>query len=84
MRTTIRLAAAAAGLTALLAAGAAPAAQLAPDQIKSKLEAAGYKDVHDIEFDDGHYEAEATTAAGTRVDLDIDPNTGAVTNEQPD
>ena len=86
MKTSIRMAAAAVGLTTLLGAGSALAqgAQLPPDQIKSKLEAAGYKNVHDIEFDDGRYEAEATSAAGTAVDLDIDATTGTVTNEQPD
>jgi len=86
MKTSIRMAAAAVGLTTLLGAGSALAqgAQLSPDQIKSKLEAAGYKNVHDIEFDDGRYEAEATSAAGTAVDLDIDATTGAVTNEKPD
>ncbi len=76
-----------AALTALaLAAAPALAAdtQLSPNQVKEKLEAAGYTNVHDIEFDDGRYEAEATSKSGQAVDLEIDPATGAVTSEQPD
>ena len=84
MHSSIRIAALAAGLMVIGAApGLAAGAQLSPDQIKSTLEAAGYTNVHDIEYDDGRYEAEATSAAGTAVDLDIDPTTGKVTQEKP-
>lgn len=55
-----------------------------PNQVISNLESAGYTDVRDLERDDGIYEAEATNASGQRVDLDIDPSTGAVLREEPD
>lgn len=86
MKTPIRLTAAAAALTALTLGSPALASgpQLSPDQVKGKLEAAGYTNVLDIEYDDGRYEAEATSKAGVAVDLDVDPVTGAVLSEQPD
>ena len=64
--------------------GAVPQGTLSPSEIVRRLEAAGYKNVHDVEFEDGRYEAEATSAAGTAVDLDIDPVSGQVTKEDPD
>ena len=78
-------------LTAAASATAAPApatggalGTLSPAQVVQKLEAAGYKNVHDLEFDDGRWEAEATSPQGTPVDLKIDPNTGAVLEEHAD
>ncbi len=55
-----------------------------PNEVIRTLESAGYTDVHDLEKDDGIYEAEATNASGQRVDLDIDPATGNVMREEPD
>lgn len=57
---------------------------LDPNEVIRNLEGAGYTDVHDLEKDDGIYEAEATNASGQRVDLDIDPSTGNVLREEPD
>ncbi|HYD50280.1 MAG TPA: PepSY domain-containing protein [Terriglobales bacterium] len=57
---------------------------LSPAQIASKLEAAGYTNVHDIEYDGTHWEAEATSSAGKPVDLEIDGQSGAVTREEAD
>lgn len=57
---------------------------LDPNEVIRTLESAGYSDVHDLEKDDGIYEAEATNASGQRVDLDIDPATGNVLREEPD
>jgi hypothetical protein len=80
------------GLTAVaaLATGSFAIAQTAattwldPNEVIRNLESAGYTDVHDLERDDGIYEAEATNASGQRVDLDIDPATGNVLREEPD
>lgn len=55
-----------------------------PNEVIRTLESAGYTDVHDLERDDGIYEAEATNASGQRVDLDIDPATANVLREEPD
>lgn len=78
------------GLTALTAILSAPlvlaqtSAGLDENAIIRNLEAAGYTDVHDLEKDDGIWEAEATNAAGQRVELDIDPTSGSVIREEPD
>ncbi|MCC6847005.1 MAG: PepSY domain-containing protein [Deltaproteobacteria bacterium] len=57
---------------------------LAPQEIVRQLEDAGYKNVHDVELDDGVYEADATSRAGVPVDLEIDPLTGRVLREDVD
>jgi hypothetical protein len=78
------------GLTALAAIFSAPfvlaqtSTGLDENAIIRNLESAGYTDVQDLEKDDGIWEAEATNAAGQRVELDIDPTTGAVIREEPD
>ncbi|MEW6272045.1 MAG: PepSY domain-containing protein [Thermodesulfobacteriota bacterium] len=54
------------------------ATTLSPDEIVRKVEAAGYRDVRDVEYDDGRWEAEAIDKSGKRVDLRIDPASGAV------
>lgn len=78
--TLVALTAVALGTAPLLATES----QLSPNQVKQKLEAAGYTNVHDIEYDDGRYEAEATSKDGKPVELVIDPATGNVTSERPD
>ena len=42
------------------------------------LEAAGYRQILEIEWDDGRYEAKATNAQGERVKLKVNASTGAV------
>lgn len=93
MQRSLRSTVAVLGLTAVTFPGAAvlagdskapPEGSLSPDEIVRRLEAAGYTNVHDVEFDDGRYEAEATSAGGAAVDLDIDAVTGKVTQEEPD
>jgi hypothetical protein len=92
-RNGTKLALAALGLATLTAtasvAAAAPVAAaatgtLSPAEVVSKVEAAGYKNVHDLEFDDGRWEAEATSAQGAQVDLAIDASSGAVLEEHAD
>lgn len=58
--------------------------KLTAAQIRTALEAAGYTRIHDLELDDGYWEAEAWNAAGNKVELKIDPNTGKVIREKID
>jgi hypothetical protein len=43
--------------------------------IMKKLESLGYKEVRDIEVDDGLFEADATSPDGHRVELQLDLET---------
>lgn len=55
------------------------------DQIRAALSAAGYTRIHDLEYDnDGYWEADATNTQGLRVELRIDPYSGAVLRESRD
>ncbi|WP_024889061.1 PepSY domain-containing protein [Luteimonas huabeiensis] len=47
-------------------------------QVRSALEAQGYTDIHDVKFDDGLWEADATSADGRKVDVRIDPASGEI------
>ena len=47
-------------------------------QVRAKLESQGYTDVHDVEFENGVWTADARSADGTKVDVSIDPKTGKV------
>ena len=65
------------------ASAAAPATSPAAPQltirdIYDRLEAAGYRDIREIEWDEGRYEAKARTAQGERVKLYLNATTGAV------
>lgn len=65
-------------------AAAAPASSPASSpalnirQIYDRLDAAGYRDLREIEWDHGRYEVKARDAQGARVKLDVDGQTGAV------
>lgn len=59
-------------------------AELTIHQLIAKLEATGYTAIDDVEKDDGHWEAEATNAAGQRVEVEVDVRTGAILREEPD
>ena len=61
----------------LFAGGAGADSQLTKDQVKAKLEAAGYKEVSDIRRAYDHYDAVARKE-GKRVAVDVDPQTGAI------
>lgn len=90
MLTWTRSSLTAAALAALLAGpalaqpDAAAGTSLTAEQVTAKLQAAGYTNVHDVEYDDGQWEADAVSADGRSVDLEIDPRTGAVTHESAD
>lgn len=64
------------------APAATPAAASTPvlniRQIYDRLDAAGYRDLREIEWDHGRYEVKARDAQGARVKLDVDGQTGAV------
>ena len=59
-------------------------ATLSVQDIHARLDAAGYTGVHDIEFDDGLWKAEAVDAQGREVDLKLDPESGEVISSQHD
>ena len=46
--------------------------------VRAKLESQGYTNVHDVEFEDGVWTADAHSADGKRVDVSVDPKTGKV------
>lgn len=62
--------------TAVSALGAA--------DIRAKLTAAGYLKVHDVEFDDGLWTADAEDANGRDLKLTMDPETGEVIGKDRD
>ena len=57
-------------------AGAAP--QLTIRDVYDRMEAAGYRDMREIEYSSGRYEVEARDAQGRRVKLHVNAGTGAV------
>lgn len=60
-----------------------PPALTAAD-IAARLASQGFTDVHDVEFDDGRYEAEARDRDGRRVDLTVHPGDGRVLSSRFD
>ncbi|HBK45707.1 MAG TPA: peptidase propeptide and ypeb domain-containing protein [Xanthomonadaceae bacterium] len=77
---------------ALLAAGLAATAQaqiqkpsgdpLTSAQVQELLTAKGFKKVHDVKFEDGLWEADATSGDGKALDLKIEPVSGRIYGEQ--
>ena len=61
---------------ATAAAPAAPA--LSIRDIYDRMEAAGYRQIREIEWDAGRYEVKADNAQGERVKLQVNAQTGAV------
>lgn len=60
-------------------AAAAPAApQLTLRDIYDRVEAAGYRDIREIEWDHGRYEVKASNTQGQRVKLYVNASTGVV------
>lgn len=53
-------------------------ATMSEADVKARLAAAGYSKVHDLEFDDGVWKAEAEDAQGNELELRLDPSTGKV------
>jgi hypothetical protein len=88
------LAAGAAAQAQTAAPAPAPAAQTAPAaaapmltirQVYDKMEAAGYRNISEIERSSKHgYEVKAYDPQGQRVKLRVDPQSGAVTRSRFD
>ncbi|QNP48042.1 PepSY domain-containing protein [Diaphorobacter aerolatus] len=70
------------GAPAASAASTTARAGLNIRQIYDRIEAAGYRDIVEIEWDDGRYEAKAHNAQGQRVKLYINATSGAVESTQ--
>ncbi len=79
MKRSIQIIAPAVVLGALLATSAL-AADLTKDQVKSKLEAAGYTKISGIHKEKDHFDAKAMKD-GKEVMLDVDAKTGEITTE---
>lgn len=58
--------------------------RLTASEVRAALEAAGYRAIRDLDFDDGVWEADATNPANRRVELKIDPVSGQVLREKLD
>ncbi|MCE7033041.1 PepSY domain-containing protein [Lysobacter sp. GX 14042] len=59
-------------------------ATLGAQDIRARLDAAGYTRVRDVEFDDGLWEAEAVDPQGRKVELKLDPESGEVIGSKRD
>ncbi|HEY9541395.1 MAG TPA: PepSY domain-containing protein [Luteimonas sp.] len=59
-------------------------ANLSEADVRAKLSVAGYTNVHDVDYEDGIWNAEADDPAGKDVELKIDPDTGAVMGKEKD
>ncbi len=53
-------------------------ATLGKDDIKAKLTAAGYSEVHDVDFKDGVWKAEAERENGKNVRIRVDADSGRI------
>ncbi|MBD9370780.1 PepSY domain-containing protein [Xanthomonas sp. XNM01] len=52
--------------------------RLSAEDIKARVTAAGYSKVHDVDYDDGVWKADAERQDGKNVELKIDPNDGRI------
>jgi uncharacterized membrane protein YkoI len=57
---------------------------LSKADVSAKLSAAGYTNVHDVDYEDGMWNAEAEDPAGRDVELKLDPESGAVVGKEKD
>ena len=59
-------------------------ANLSETDVRAQLAAAGYTNVHDVDYEDGIWNAEADDPAGKDVEVKIDPKTGRVIGKEKD
>ena len=59
-------------------------AKITKDQIIIKAQEAGYKNVHDVDFEGGVWKVEAEMADGTDVELKMDPDDGHILGSEQD
>jgi len=57
---------------------------LSEEDVKAKLSAEGYSKVHDVDFDDGVWKAEAERADGNDVEIHLDPKDGRILHVEND
>lgn len=57
---------------------------LSEADVKAKLAAAGYSKVHDVDFDDGMWKAEAEESNGNDVEIHLDANSGEIVHVEND
>ncbi len=57
---------------------------LSEEDVKAKLGAEGYSKVHDVDFDDGVWKAEAERADGNDVEIHLDPKDGRILHVEND
>lgn len=59
-------------------------AQMSEADVRAQLAAGGYVNVHDVDYEDGIWNAEADDAQGRDLELRIDPATGEVIGQEKD
>jgi hypothetical protein len=59
-------------------------ATITKDQIIVLAQQAGYRNVHDVDFEGGVWKVEADRADGTDVELKMDPNDGHILGSEAD
>jgi len=59
-------------------------AKMSEADVRAALSAAGYTNIHDVDYEDGIWNAEGDDPAGKDVELKIDPNTGKVIGKEKD
>jgi uncharacterized membrane protein YkoI len=59
-------------------------ANMSEADVRAALAAQGYTNVHDVDFEDGIWNAEADDAAGKDVEIKIDPANGKVIGKEKD
>ena len=59
-------------------------ANLTEADVRAQLVTAGYTNIHDVDYEDGIWNAEGDDPAGKDVELKIDPKTGKVIGKEKD
>ena len=59
-------------------------ANLTEADVRARLSAAGYTNVHDVDYEGGIWNAEGDDPAGRDVELKIDPASGKVIGKEKD
>lgn len=59
-------------------------AKMSEADVRAALATAGYTNIHDVDYEDGIWNAEGDDPGGKDVELKIDPNTGKVIGKEKD
>ena len=57
---------------------------LSEAEVRARLAAAGFSEIHDVDFDDGVWTAEADDPSGDDREIRLDPNTGKILEVEED